>query len=307
MIALIIGIVILLLVLLGAGMMQAGQGTVVPAAECGERTMAYVNNNLVEPGTSATLVSTSESKGMYEVKFTYQSQEGSLRTTKDCTLLFMNFIDMTSVPVTATAQPTQAPVKSDRPSVDLYVMSFCPYGTQAEDVMSPVVQLLGSKADIRVRYITDPIGTATGTVGSLHGPAEGEEDLRQACINRHYPEKTWAYLDAFNDACYPVWTDAAALKTCRENVTMSLGMDNSVIDACARGSEGLDLLRIDETACNQFGIYSSPSLFINNVKYTGARNPEAYKQAICNSFGTAPPECSTILSSTSSTASGGCG
>jgi hypothetical protein len=40
MIALIVGIVIILVVLLAAGMMQAGQGTIVPPADCGEKAIA---------------------------------------------------------------------------------------------------------------------------------------------------------------------------------------------------------------------------------------------------------------------------
>ena len=124
-------------------MMQTGQGTVVPPADCGEKAIAYINNNLVTQGTAVELVSITESKGLYELKSQYQSQDIALYTTKDCTLLFTNTLNMsTGSGVQQTPQATTAPVKSARPAVDLYVMSFCPYGTQAETVMSPVVDLL---------------------------------------------------------------------------------------------------------------------------------------------------------------------
>ena len=212
MIALIAGIVIILIVLLVAGMMQTGQGTVVPPAACGEKAITYINNNLVQPGTSAELLSITESRGLYELKSRYMSEAITLYTTKDCTLLFTNTLDMTaSAGGQQNPQATPAPVKSARPAVDLYVMAFCPYGTQAETVMSPVAELLGSRADIRIRYITTVTGTTVDSVDSLHGPSEAQEDLRQVCINKYYPEKYWAYLKTFNDACYPRWNNATVL------------------------------------------------------------------------------------------------
>jgi hypothetical protein len=308
MIALIAGIVIILVAILVVGMLQAGQGSVVPPAACGEKTVAYINNNLVTPGTTIEFVSINETKGLYELKGRYQSQEITLYTSKDCTLLFTNMVNMTTQSgVQQTPQTTRSPVKSARPTVDLYVMSFCPYGTQAETVMSPVVGLLGAKADIRLRYITTITGTTIDSVDSLHGPAEAQEDLQQICINKYYPEKYWSYINTFNEACYPSWQNAAALESCRQNTTATLGIDRAKIDTCAAGSEGLALLKADETASTKDGAYASPTLFINGVQYSGARTPEAYKQAICNSFETAPAECSTVLSSASTAASGGCG
>jgi glutaredoxin len=307
--ALIIGIVIVLVAILAAGMMQAGQGTVVPLDVCSQKAITYVNTNLVQQGTSAKLVSTSENRGLYELKIQYQSQEGTLYTTKDCTLLFTSAVNMTAASgVQQTPQATQAPVKSARPVADLYVMSFCPYGTQAETVMGPVVDLLKSKADIRIRYITTISGTTVDSVDSLHGPAEAKEDLRQICINKYYPDKFWAYVAGFNSACYPSWQNAAALESCEKNTTATLSIDSAKIDTCAQGAEGLALLKTDETASAKDGATASPMLFINGVQYSGARTPEAFKQAICNSFETAPAECNTTLSSASATGStGGCG
>ena len=306
--ALIIGIAILLVAILAAGLMQTGQGTVVPPAACGQKVLAYINTNLVTQGTTATLTSITENHGLYELKSQYQSQDITLYTTKDCTLLFTNAMNMTAGPaVQQTPQATQAPVKSAKPSVDLYVMAFCPYGTQAEAVMTPVVALLGSKADIHVRYITTVTGSTVDSVDSLHGPAEAKEDLQQVCINKYYPEKYWAYITAFNGDCYPSWQNSATLASCRKNTTATLGIDSTKIDTCAEGSEGLGLIKADETASSAAGAYASPTLFINGVKYSGARTPEAFKQAICTSFETVPAECSTVLASTSASASGGCG
>ena len=303
----IIGIVIILAAFLVMSAMQSGQGTIVPPAACGERIIAYVNNNLVQQGTSVGLISITENKGLYELKTLYQSQNVTLYTTKDCTLLFISTVNVTATSDTKqTPQATRTPVKSARPTVDLYVMSFCPYGTQAETVMGPVADLLKSKADIRIRYITDIRGTTVDSVNSLHGPAEAKEDLRQICINKYYPDQFWSYIKTFDDQCYPSWQNATALESCQKNTLATLSMDSAKIDTCAQGTEGITLLKTDEAAAGTNGATASPMLFVNGVLYSGARTPDAYKQAICNSFETAPAECSTVLSSSSASASGNC-
>ena len=211
----------------------------------------------------------------------------------------------------ANMQPstTQAPpVKFERPVVDLYVMSFCPYGPQAETAMVPVVNLLGSTADIRIRYITTVSGSTADTVTSLHGPAEAQEDLRQICIQNISPEQFWNYLAQFDAQCYPASTNADTQKACWMNASTQAGINTAQIETCASGPQGIALLKTDESDANQNGATGSPTLIINGVTYNGARTPEAYKQAICNSFTTVPAECNTTLSgSQSATASAGCG
>ena len=308
--AAIIGIAAVIVILLAFGVMQStpGQGTVVPAQACAEKTLRYINNNIVSPGTSASLVTVAESHGMYEMKISYLGQEMSVYTTRDCSSLFTRSLDMNAAASgSSSAQPVADPVKTERPVVDLYVMAFCPYGTQAESVMKPVVALLGSRADIRVRYITTTTGSKVAPIYSLHGTPEVQEDLRQACIIKKNPEKFWEYIGQFNDACYPQYQNAAHLDACWRNITAAVGIDTNAIETCANGKEGLALLNADEVLSNTVGASSSPTLIINGQTYRGYRTPEAYKQAICDRFVTAPGECSTILSSVQGTASGNCG
>jgi protein-disulfide isomerase len=299
----IIGLLIVLLVLMTMG--PGGQGPAVPAQKCADNTMTYVNANLVQQGTTASLVSVDEVHGLYEVKIKYQAQDMSLYTSRDCSLLFAGGAITMNGPK-PTPAPTKAPVKTARPAVDLYVMAFCPYGTQAETVMRPVQDLLGGKADIRVRYITTVSGQTLDAVSSLHGPSEAKEDAFQVCLAKSNPGAYWEYLRLFDTQCYPKWSDSAALDTCRKNVTATLELDHAAIETCSTGAEGMALLKSDADASDANSAGASPTLIINGVKYAGARNPEAFKQAICNSFETAPEECKTILSGTSSAAAGNC-
>jgi glutaredoxin len=296
-----------------------GTGTQVPAQECGQKVITYLNNNLVQPGTSAQLKTISEKSGVYEVTTRYQERDILLYATRDCSLLFTNTIPMGASGVcndqattcsSGTVQPTvppAAPVKSSRPSVDLYVMSFCPYGVQAETLMQPIVDLLGRKADINVRYITTVQGTSIDSVQSLHGVTEAREDARQLCIAQHYPEKYWKYLAMFDEQCYPLANDAGKLDACQKNVTALTGISAATIDPCATGTEGIALLKADEAKAGTNQVSGSPTLLINGQEYQGARSPEAYKKAICDHFDVLPPECATTLSTQGTGVSGGCG
>lgn len=306
-IAAIIGIFALLiiaLVLINPGV-SSNQSPAATPGVCSGKVIDYINTNLASPGQTASLINITENNGIYTIWSWYQSREISVYATKDCALLFTTAVNMNAA---ATPTPTRAPIKSARPVVDLYVMAFCPYGTQAETVMRPVVDLLGSTADIRVRYITTVSGSTPDSVKSLHGPPEAREDLMQLCVMTAYPEKYWNYLKDFNNQCYPVWQNASALASCRKNVLASRGIDASKIDTCATGSEGIALLRADEIKADNDDASASPTLIINGVKYSGARTPEAYKQAICDSFDSAPTECRTSLSAQQVVNSGGgCG
>jgi glutaredoxin len=305
----IVGIVVILIVFLVIMLSPAGNSTAVPIQSCAEKVISYANENLVQPGTSVSFQSVSENRGIYEIRGKYQSQNVTLYATKDCTMLFTNGIDMNSPGSTSgTPTPTPTPVKTARPFVDLYVMAFCPYGTQAESAMKPVVDLMGTKADIRLRYITTVRGSTVDSVQSLHGLPEAQEDLRQVCIQKYHPQKFWDYLESFNARCYSLSQNTTRLNTCWKNTSASMGIDTAAIETCATGSDGLGMLMEDETNAGRDGATASPTLFINGVKYSGARTPEAYKQAICTSFDAAPPECGTILAASQQTASaGGCG
>ncbi|MFA6250576.1 MAG: thioredoxin domain-containing protein [Candidatus Shapirobacteria bacterium] len=63
----------------------------------------------------------------------------------------------TQASTTSSTKVTFAPAKKDKAELQFYVMSFCPYGNQAEDIIKPVHDLLGAKADIRPQYIFDKI------------------------------------------------------------------------------------------------------------------------------------------------------
>ncbi|MEM5793955.1 MAG: DsbA family protein [Candidatus Aenigmatarchaeota archaeon] len=283
---------------------------VLPAEEAGKKAIDYINQNLVQAGTSASLVSVEDIGSVYRVVTSYQGSQIPVYISKDGSMLFLSAFN-TSQPLVQTQPSTQefdAPDK-EKPEVKLFVMSFCPYGVQAENLMKPVVDLLGTKADIKIHFIVNVAGNTIDSVNSLHGPNEAKEDARQACMMKYYTQKTyWDYLMEFNNNCYSLYRDDQKLDECWKKTAQKFGIDVEKIEKCAYGSEGVELLKADEQLTDQYGITGSPTLIINGARYTGTRSSEAFKKAICSGFITQPSECSqNITSTSSSTPSGSCG
>lgn len=68
-----------------------------------------------------------------------------------------NKLKNTQTNTTTSASITFAAQKSQKPELKFFVMSFCPYGNQIEDVLRPVFDLLKDKADITPHYIFEKI------------------------------------------------------------------------------------------------------------------------------------------------------
>lgn len=55
------------------------------------------------------------------------------------------------------ATATLSPKKSDNPELQFYVMSFCPYGNQMEQILKPIADLLGNSVTLKPQYIFEKI------------------------------------------------------------------------------------------------------------------------------------------------------
>ncbi len=153
--------------------------------------------------------------------------------------------------------------------VDLFVMSHCPFGTLAEDNLVSVLDVLKG-LNYEIHFIASEYN---GTIYSLHGPSEVQEDKMQSCIMKYYPSKTLDYLTCYNAN----YTNTNQSSICIQQ----LGLDQSKLDECV-ATEGKELLLNKMTLSNALNIASSPTLLINN-KYlaVGLKSAEEMKQLIC--------------------------
>ncbi len=200
-------------------------------------------------------------------------------------------------------QPVQELIKSDKPVVELFIMSSCPYGVQMEKAIMPVQELLGEKADISIKFVNY----------ILHGAKETQENTRQYCIGQNNPDEFWAYLACFAgngnaSACMAnASINETAISACMAETYTTYGISDSGTEFPIYSAEN-----------TRYGVRGSPTLVINGAVVNVARSPEEIKKAICSAFITAPEECNTVLSTAQASAgfgygtssapsSGGCG
>lgn len=288
-----------------------GQSEVKTPEACGREIVSYINDYIVTTTEKASFVSVERTNGLYRIQTSYQGQRIPVYATEDCVLLFLsqpvNVTESVETPTpTRTPTPTPTMEKREKPVVELYVMAFCPYGVQAENAMQPVAALLKGSIDLKIRYIASSTNETVEGVRSLHGTNEAKEDLRQLCIQKLYPERFWDYLMQVNSECYPLYRNDTALEGCWKKAAQTAGIDIQGVEACAYGRDGIGLLKEDEALVSQHGVTGSPTLLINGVRYSGARSPEAFKQAICNAFIAPPAACTTNLSASQTAAQGQC-
>lgn len=275
----------------------------------------FINKNLMQPGNEVTVKEITEDGDLYKAVVSLKNgQTVDSYLSKDGSKFFpqvMNVAEIESKAEGDTAEGDQAETptevtKSDKPLVELFVMSFCPYGVQAEAALKPVVDLLGTKADIKVRFIAS-IGETLDSVQSLHGVVEGKEDARQLCVAKNYDQKTlWTYIEAINKDCYPIYRDGEdKYNECWKKAAKAAKIDTGKIDKCM-ASEGVKLIQAESELSEKYGVSGSPTFMINGAKSNATRTAEGYKKAICDAFNTAPSECSTTLSSEGTAASGDC-
>ncbi len=272
------------------------------ANSVGQKTVNFINNNLLPPGIEAKFLNSASGNGVYKVSIEIQGQTNDIYVSGDGKLLFPTAIDMSQTMQQPTQpqqqnEPFDAP-DAETPTVRLFVMSFCPYGQQAENAMVDVVKLFGDKVAIEPHFI---VSVVDGKVNSLHGEYEANENMRQACIWKNYGSTTfWNYIEQFNGVC-----NKDNLDTCWKEKAEAVGIDTTVIENCV-ATEGISLMEADQALTEQYNVRGSPTLIINDAEYYGERTSEAFKDAICSGFSTPIAECEQTLSEEGTQAAGAC-
>ncbi|MCK4808492.1 MAG: thioredoxin domain-containing protein [Candidatus Aenigmarchaeota archaeon] len=202
-----------------------------------------------------------------------------------------------SVETALTAEATAVPEKKtgtsdnlEKPvTLDMYIMSQCPYGVQAEDGAIPAVKKLIDSVDYNIYFIANDNGD--GTFSSLHGQPEVDENMRQICIMEKYPEQFLDYLTCLNKDYRNAGT---AWKSCAE----SNSIDTTEIETCQTGDEGKALFSESIAQAKSVGASGSPTIYLNGELYQSGRDALSFTRAICQ-LAPEEAECATIPACTS--------
>lgn len=279
----------------------------VGADAAGQKTIDYLNTMLAATGSRANLIS-SETKGdFYNVKINIDGKLYDSYVSKDGKLLFPSSIDM-SQPVQQQQEQQQQQQatypKLDNPKVLMFIMSFCPYGQQAENALQPVSQLLGDKSPIEPHFVLYSNYRGGGPTYcfdednkycSMHGIKELNENVRQLCIWKYQESRWWDYVMQINQKC-----SLDNIETCWEDVAEDIDVDTVKVKDCFE-NEALDLLAAEAALNAKYSVRGSPTILINEVQYSGNRAADAFKDAICSAYTTAPAECAQAVQTTGNT------
>lgn len=267
-------------------------GNVVSETDAGQALLDFANAQ----GANAELIGVEEDGEFYKVTLALQGQEAPIYVTKDGQFLVQGLTPLIVTRNPTETQPTEV-TKSDKPTAELFIWSYCPYGVQAQGPLAEVTSLLGDYANFKSVLYYDG-----------HGPFETQQNKIQECIQEIVPEKYWAYALGFVEDIYPKCSssrDVDCDKSESIKLMNSLGIDSSAVMSCV-DSKGESLILEASNYAKELGVTGSPTLVINGVKANVARTAEAYKTAVCSAFNDAPEECSTTLDSSATTTSGNC-
>jgi len=274
-------------------------GTDIGAEAAAKKATDYIMErlSLSYPGIEVAYEGIGESEDIpntYEVSivmtFEGQPQTAPYHVTKDGKWMFGGLIDLDEElpePTTPTEPESPGVPKSDKPVVDLFIMSYCPYGLQAQKAMLPVMELLGDNAEINIKWVSYV----------MHGKKEIDENNVQYCIQKEEPEKYVVFAHCFtqkddSEACREeAGIDEAKLEACISALDEEFKISELFEDKSTWSGGSYPQYPVDAEENAKFGVRGSPTLVINGITTSAARVPEAYKQVICNAFNTPPIEC----------------
>ncbi len=275
---------------------------ILPPEKAAQKAIDFINQNKemfgIE-GAEASLVSVNEENGVYKFKLKIGEKEYDSYVTKNGKLLFVGGIDLDA----KIPEPGEIP-KSDRPDVKIFVMSYCPFGLQAQKMFLPVYDLLKEKVDFGIYFVSY----------LMHGREEMEENLRQYCIQKEEKEKYRDYLGCFvkegkfAECLKEAKVNEERLKICTQETDKIFKISEQFT------KEGYPPFDVHKELNEKYGVRGSPTIVINNSvvvqnrQYCPGgdiactvipdfdRSPEKFKQIICQAFNSPPPECNQKLS-----------
>jgi len=288
-------------------------GKTISTDEAKTKAEEFVNKFLMSNGSKATIKDITTEYGLYKLSIDITTDVVESYITKDGKLFFpqaLNIAEISSAKDTAATGDTAAnstpaatvTKKSDKPTVELFVMSYCPYGTQIEKGILPVIAALGNKIDFQLKFCNY----------AMHGEKELQENLVQYCIQKDEPTKLNSYLTCFLESSDSASCLTKANVNTEDNASCVTKTDKQfkVMENFASKTNfqgdypSFDVDKADNT---KYSVGGSPTLIINGEDIQSNRDSASLLATICSAFNEQPEECKTALSSTAPSAGFGSG
>ncbi len=307
---------------------QIGQGNGQKQITINEETKKQIKNfiekYLLSQKVPVEIKSVTVKDGLYYLDISLAGQSQPLYLSLNGRKLAFGVITLDEYKKIVAANKKQTAVspekRTDRPKVELFVMSYCPYGTQIEKGILPVLDLLKGKIDAQIKFVDY----------AMHGKKELDENLRQHCLQKQSPEKFTDYLKCFleegnakkclaeiklneKDKTPTSWfqkvinwfkslfhlgkseNGQAELEQCVRETDKQFNVTQDYNDKSTWKGR-FPGFKINQEDNKKYNVQGSPTLIINGERITTGRDPQSLLKAICSGFKNPPQECQTKLS-----------
>lgn len=296
---LITALIILIAIILLSGSIILGK---VSKSSAGEKAAAFINNYFLQSGIGGEvkLQSVEKFSGLYKIDLMYNGEIISVYMTNDKKYIIpyqaLSPLTLSVNTNTDSINPNNNQIeisKSDKPKVELFVMSHCPFGAQSEKGIIPVVELLGDKIDFELKFV----------YYAIHGEKEVLEQLNQYCIQNEQIDKFLTYLKCFlkdgnsNSCLTEAKIDKTKLKKCTSSADKEFNVTQNFKDESSYLSGIYPPFDIHREDNRRYNVGGSPALVINGIQSYSGRDSASYLNEICRAFNNLPAECSKKLSS----------
>ena len=166
-------------------------------------------------------------------------------------------VDHSREPMNLEELLTSRIARMGKPTLELFVMSYCPFGVQAEEKIIPIVKEFGDKIDFKLQFIAQekeaPSTQDITPFTSLHGYPEVAENIRQLLIAQEYPDQYLDYILCRGEKLDKSW----------ENCAEKLGIDVPKIQALFDSPEAEQLFRENIQRAAELGVRASPTILVD--------------------------------------------
>ena len=179
----------------------------------------------------------------------------------DVVALHTKDVDHSREPMNLEELLTSRTARMGKPTLELFVMSYCPFGVQAEEKIIPIVKEFGDKIDFKLQFIAqekeEPSAQDITPFTSLHGYPEVAENIRQLLIAQEYPDRYLDYILCRGKKLDKSW----------ENCAEKLGIDVTKIQELFDSPEAKQLFRENIKRAAELGVRASPTILVDGHKF----------------------------------------
>ncbi len=157
-------------------------------------------------------------------------------------------------------------------TVELFIMSQCPYCSGVMKSFAELEQSLGAVMDLQLDFIAKH--NEDGSFDCLHGASECDGNMIMLCARENDPPHALALAACMTEDFKNIpgnWTACAS----------QVGLDPEPVQACIDAGDGARLLKQSLEHSQERKAHGSPTIILDGLPYKGGRTAPAIAHAIC--------------------------